>query len=56
MTVTIVCPTCGSRLCDADSQVIVRTKITRNKINKKCPADYYIKCWKCKTTIGIKKD
>ena len=56
MTVSIVCPTCGRRICDADSQVVIRTKITREKSNKKYPADYYIKCWKCKTTIGIKKD
>ena len=56
MTVTIVCPTCGSRLCDANSQVVVRTKITRKKAKEKYPSDYYIKCWKCKCTIGITKD
>ena len=54
MIVTIVCPTCGGRICDADSRVALRTKITNKKINMKYPADYYIKCWKCKRTIGLK--
>ena len=56
MHVTIVCPTCGSRLCDCDSQVERKTKITRVFKNKRIPADYYLKCWKCKTTVGLKKD
>ena len=59
MTSIIVCPTCGRRLCDANSQVVVKTKIkkiTTIENEETNPADYYIKCWNCKTTVGIKKD
>nr|DAT74931.1 MAG TPA: cysteine-rich protein [Caudoviricetes sp.] len=57
MEIHIKCPFCESRVCDANSRVFVRTKITklpdtRNRIR---PVDYYIKCWKCKKTIGITK-
>jgi len=57
MPIQIKCPACGSRVCDTNSRVFVRTRITREpKKLREYSADYYIKCWKCKTTIGLTKN
>lgn len=55
----VPCPHCGSRLLDADKGVQTITKV----INPYDPGpppnrwvpDYYIKCWRCKKKIGLKK-
>lgn len=57
MQIQIKCPCCGSRVCDANSRVFVRTKISGVKqAVMDYTADYFIKCWKCKTTICITKN
>lgn len=57
MQIQIKCPNCGSRVCDANSRVFVRTKISGVKqAVMDYTADYFIKCWKCKTTICITKN
>ena len=55
----VPCPNCDSRLLDAEKGVQTLTKV----INPHDPGppksrwvpDYYIKCWKCKQKIGLKK-
>ncbi len=47
------CPLCGSRIIDADEKV--KSEVRAYKQAKKWKADYYMKCWKCKSNIGLKK-
>ena len=49
----IECPCCGNeRLIDAGVHTNTEAKIADEY---HCEADFYIKCWKCKREIGLKK-
>lgn len=54
----LLCPQCGGRLIDAESTIESETKAIDfrydNSMGKWIP-DYYLKCWKCKANIGIRK-
>ena len=39
----LVCPRCGRRVLDTDIRQLEKWK-----------ADYYIKCWKCSSHLGIR--
>lgn len=54
----LLCPRCGRRLIDTESSVNSETKdmdYQRDAILEKWTPDYYLKCWKCKARIGIRK-
>lgn len=48
----LVCPRCGRRVLDTDSTVINDVRVIRQL--EKWKADYYIKCWKCSSHLGIR--
>ncbi len=59
MQKTIQCPLCGSRIMDAEENVSTQTMVVKPNdpdtlLNKWSP-DYYIKCWKCKAKIALRK-
>lgn len=58
MKTQLSCPRCGRRLMDAESSVKSETRdMDSNReffLNRWMP-DYYVKCWKCKAHIGIRK-
>ena len=47
------CPHCGGRVAESDESV--KTEIRILYPNIKWKADYYTKCWKCHTIVGLKK-
>lgn len=55
----IYCPICHSRIID--SEVDVHTELRVVKTQGHSPPqnlwvpDYYIKCWKCKSEVGLRK-
>ncbi|MDE6210168.1 MAG: hypothetical protein K2M73_10925 [Lachnospiraceae bacterium] len=54
----LLCPQCGGRLIDTEGTVKSETRAIDfrydNSMGKWIP-DYYLKCWKCKANIGIRK-
>lgn len=54
----ILCPRCGRRLIDTESTVKSEIKDMDSKcetLYDRWVPDYYVKCWKCKAHIGIRK-
>ncbi len=53
------CPKCGRRILDAESSISSEVKDLDDKRNEALlrgwKPDYYVKCWKCKAHIGIRK-
>lgn len=49
----IKCPICNRRLIDAEESVESEVRVFNPAETWK--ADYYLKCWKCKSNIGLKK-
>ncbi len=49
----IKCPICNRRLIDAEESVESEVRVFNPAETWK--ADYYFKCWKCKSNIGLKK-
>ena len=47
------CPKCGRRLLD--SNICTQSKIYLLEVSKQIGIDYFTKCSKCHTEIGIKK-
>jgi phage FluMu protein Com len=47
------CPICNRRLIDAE--VNIETELRAFDPAMVWKADYYLKCWKCKSSIGLKK-
>lgn len=47
------CPNCGSRVIDAGRDT--DTEVHELMQYESWEADYYMKCWKCKAIIGLKK-
>lgn len=59
MKQAVKCPRCNSRLLDEEYGVNTLTKVVDPNNpgppkNRWIP-DYYIKCWKCKSKVGLKK-
>ena len=56
---TVMCPHCGRRLIDAENGVRTQTKeidtYDERSPKERWTPDYYIKCWKCHSTIGYRK-
>ena len=59
MKKSVECPQCGSRIMDAEENVSTQTKIVKPNDPElsfnRWPPDYYIKCWKCKARIALRK-
>lgn len=56
MKVPLECPVCGNkRLLDTDDAVVSKAAPVKDLDKIKWTPDYYIKCWKCKTEIALKK-
>lgn len=54
----LLCPQCGRRLMDTETSVKSETRVMdspKDAILEKWIPDYYLKCWKCKARIGIRK-
>jgi len=55
----IPCPKCGSRILDAEPGIHTETKVIDPPDPGQPPAywppEYYVKCWKCKAKIGLRK-
>lgn len=54
----LLCPLCRSRLIDTESTIKSETKAMDFRDNDSMGRwipDYYLKCWKCKANIGIRK-
>lgn len=49
----IRCPKCGRRVADAAGEI--DTEVYEINQTGTWKADYYMKCWNCKTVIGLKK-
>lgn len=58
MKMQLRCPVCDARIADTEDTVTTEVKLIVGKesplINKR-RADYYLKCKKCKSNIGIWK-
>jgi len=58
MKVQLKCPVCSARIADTDNMVTTKMKVIgRNEspLVNRWRADYYLKCRKCKSNIGIQK-
>lgn len=59
MKMQMGCPRCGRRILDTEnstkSEVLDLDDKRNEAILRAWKADYYVKCWKCKAHIGIKK-
>ena len=55
----VQCPLCGSRILDEEEHVSTQTKAVKpndpDPPFSSWPPDYYIKCWKCKAKIALRK-
>lgn len=55
----VFCPICHSRIIDAEDGVHTELKIVNPKGNAPpqptWKPDFYIKCWKCKSEVALKK-
>lgn len=49
----ILCPVCSSRVIDEGAET--QTEIRIFKPADEWRADYYTRCWKCKTILGLRK-
>lgn len=52
-TTKIRCPACSARLLDTPENVIM--EVVSSSASDDTPAEYYMKCWKCGSSIGIQK-
>jgi len=48
------CPKCGRRVIDTENGVKTEIRVIQDQID--WVPDFYTKCWKCKTELGIKKN
>lgn len=59
MKIQVGCPRCGRRIFDAESSTKSEIRDLDDKKNavlsRGWKPDYYVKCWKCKARIGIRK-
>ena len=56
---TVRCPCCGGRVLDAAGNVDTEVKVVKLSDplleQELWQPDYYIKCWKCKAKLAIRK-
>ena len=55
----VFCPRCQSRIFDAEDGVHTELKVVNpegaNPLQSSWRPDFYIKCWKCKTEVALRK-
>lgn len=55
----VYCPLCRSRIIDAENSVYTELRVIDPKGHdppqQSWKPDYYVKCWKCKSEVALRK-